>query len=1392
MSKVLRPSKITTLVLLVLAALIGTTTRSFAQTWTQNVVAPFVISDVTFLDAQSAPLRGFIGGDLSGGVTGGISITTDGGATWNACSCDIFTGFITDFAFRDSVVGYASIRGNGTGSGFTFSGILKTIDTGHTWKLLANAPHEVNGLYFNKVTGTLFAATQAEGGVQSTDGGQTWTVFEKDSATIWTGFAISGNSGVMTTGMCPINFSGNLPYWDRTLDGGKTWHRLPDPQGSHMYLSTWQALAIPGTNTIYATSDCDGALYRSDDNGYNFATVNGPVNNGNTNVATGVMGGDGCSMFIPYNANQTGVAYSTNDGIVWMQLGQISPPMRARFYVGPNKIWEYQGKALSYAPRPSNPIIHIISGTHIDFSKAKCQDNDTILRMVSCIACGSNPRITGDTIGWPPNSTQRNFSIVGLGAHNLCGPDSSVTIRYHPTSAIPDTAYIHLQFTNANGLVDTTIMVTGPGVKPSLYVQNKHAVIYRKACDPFDTALIIGNHSCSNLTVKINPATGATNQIQNTDGVAPFSFSLPQGVDQPLNFHMVWNATGTYDLYEDITVSAPGAPDTIIHMWVTLIVTTTATPDYRSITKTFNDPCSIRDSFIVFGNSLCDTVTLERPNITNLGMDIDSSGPPPIHFPVKLAPGSIVRLLVHLRDQKKNSYPGTVTWQYYVGHDSLNPSQNKLDLSYKILNDINLTGTATPTSFSFGNVPNCQCKTQKITIINRACLPITVASIAPKNFPANGAFTILSGGLHVGETIPPNGFDTMVVQYCATMDTDWTSSRPSGSVIVKYYNGVDTGTGTYLVSGAPIAQVQTTMQISTIDFGTFHMGCDSAIWKVDSIVNSPCSPAHVYGITGEGQGWTVVSPALHTLIPAGGSIPVLLRFAPTSATPALPSTSIIIETRDVSENQQGSMNQVDIHAVVVPAVRSYTLSQIASRSVKNCETFDTTITIQNNGTCSDMSISGIDFSDTHASLGAPAPTFPVTVPTGGSLSFKVHVDPAGMAAPGPLTGTITVHAGPDTTLAYSLPIVSCSAPFVTLMAKDSVYKSANCTPLGMDYTVTASDATTVTSTLAGGGTAFTQTLKVNGTALPGNTANLSKGDVLTVTVVFQDANKTDNATLTISSTTIPYSRSIPLSGTASGAPGSARVCVRIQGGATSASMKPNDVQTLELVLLDPVASTTGVTTLKVPLVFNDNVLTPSAMQSAGAVWTPGAAVNSSIHGPNATYIYNFTKAANSGSAAGDVIGTLKMTASLAAEVMSTISVSNPKFDSASEVCQIAAVSGACTITDNLILNCSDSIIVINFNNQLDSLSKTFMIIPNPVSKGGSTANVHFTTHFEGDVTVDVLDLNGNSVSTLTSANPAHGEYTLPIPTEHLAEGTYFARVRVGRMIAVKKFVVQKN
>ncbi len=84
--------------------------------------------------------------------------------------------------------------------------------------------------------------------------------------------------------------------------------------------------------------------------------------------------------------------------------------------------------------------------------------------------------------------------------------------------------------------------------------------------------------------------------------------------------------------------------------------------------------------------------------------------------------------------------------------------------------------------------------------------------------------------------------------------------------------------------------------------------------------------------------------------------------------------------------------------------------------------------------------------------------------------------------------------------------------------------------------------------------------------------------------------------------------------------------------------------------------------------------------------------------------------------------------------------------------------------------------------EVEPLALALAVTPNP-SQGRAT--VRFTTPEAGTVRVDVIDLLGRRVATITDGSFSQGEHTLALP-QTMAAGTYIVRLQVGSEVAVTR------
>jgi hypothetical protein len=243
----------------------------------------------------------------------------------------------------------------------------------------------------------------------------------------------------------------------------------------------------------------------------------------------------------------------------------------------------------------------------------------------------------------------------------------------------------------------------------------------------------------------------------------------------------------------------------------------------------------------------------------------------------------------------------------------------------------------------------------------------------------------------------------------------------------------------------------------------------------------------------------------------------------------------------------------------------------------------------------------------------------------------------------------------------------------------------------------------------------------------------------------------------------------------------------------AATLAPNgqSTQEFDFVLRDPVLSSTNVTTLSFQMAWTDEVLTPTGPPTIMGSFTLANPNDYHYNVGQGTADIKLTNTAGAATAAGTQIGKIIMRPSIGKTSTTTVMIQQAKFDSVAEVCHIGAKSAGDIVTITVApLSCSDTILKNYFNDRpyVDS----FSITPNPVRGTTGPGILSFRTLADGELTTDIVDVSGKSVMTLSHDIATRGSFALEIPASRLAEGTYFARVRLAGFTLIRKFIVQKN
>ncbi len=1428
---------------------------AFAQ-WRISVNSPgYNMTCVRFLQDQNArepnPIpnvlnptpfhHGLFGGGDAGG-TRGISYIRSSDPGWTAATVPNFwtDGWITDFAFEDTLTGYASIYG--AAASFyglpTVSGVMKTTDGGATWNFLTSAPPEVRGLFYDWTNQRLYCSSggvddigggSMSGAYVSADHGQTWTRINvpnpvNNTLAHWcyyTGFASwNGIDIVLATEGSPnpctdAGFPPQNPAWLQSHDGGLTWSTAV------MNQSSMQPVALKGTRTFFATSHPSlgsSAMFTSNDNGNVWNTVPGFSSNSNTD-ATECMGGDPCLLVAADSLMNGGVLFSIDDGGSWLPLTNgPATPVDLRFYVGSDSIWAYSKHTLQSVARPLPKPIHIFPNV-INFAKSGCFTSDTIVQIFGC-NCGKDTligdRLQWNTVGGTATDTAKfKISSNSSGApwpappipHLLCQNDL-VHIQYTPNGVNPDVDTAHLIIHDGATVIDTPIVILGNGAPAGWIVNwptNRIVNLFAKACEEIDTDLCFSNTTCSDDKITKIEITGQTGAVRITSPSLPIDPNgitlLARGGQQCIHVVGMSSDSGDYNVTITVTINGTGVPFNL-HLGVKGKIPPYVT-SFHIIEKYDCPHLGITDTAIYYWDTTCRSVkisNIKHINVTDFALDTsvvgraqrgelyvypqDSTGPGKTYY-FKM----IVKLLTH----RPGPYTDIIE---FIDSMSDGTFVHTFDtVSYQILNALSLK-PAGPTSQGFGCISPCDSA--------RVIFPLKIQN--PCNFDVTiSNYDETGKGLYTVTRHPTKG-QMLKVGTSDTIIVEWpfgaTTNPPNGYVLVTYLHGdavsgYDSTTVRYDFSGTACPGINAVTLPANNTLGGVRFACDSIdVW--DSTFNISCkTDAKISSITVLSGRNIVRSPNVGDPIPYGTSIPLHLRFVPLPGDTGQICGSIDLFVTDLA-GQTGVDDTVFWCVNIIPTFPSLSVTSIAKLDSIACGgTWDTTICIKNTATCGKpIIITNAQQTSTGVTITG---NFPVTIPPDSTFCFNAHFTPPTPTKPaGSIAGQINVTGDTNFVVPYNIPYQECSSG--TVLRLDSTGKTTLSTPRcvilydTMDIAMVAGTITVNSIVLNPTGGGYTLTS-------PGVPATLNAGDMLKFVVSFNpDLAPAGGPTSVVISYTqggLPMTATIPINTLVTGKHYDVQLSLTsldpkmISPHSTDVNSKKRFVVT---ALGDAIPASAGVTSVKIAMLYNTDMLTllPTGGIALGLGWTSATPLPSD--GTNDTLLFTLQPPAG-GINPGDVIATITATAAIPKTDVTTMAVGPAAFnpsDTSFGRCIATAASDGSMVPVQLQLNCSDSILLISNQGNLSTVSN-IEVIPNPAHKSnGSSAMLKFTSLVGADAMVDLLDLSGKTVAELSRGTLVKGDHALAIPTANLAEGTYFARIQIGGFTVVRKFVIEKE
>ncbi|WP_438710641.1 VPS10 domain-containing protein [Aquimarina muelleri] len=198
-----------------------------------------------------------------GYATGGLWHTTNNGTTFEPVLDSAETINVGDIAvdWKNNILWVGTGENNSSRSSYAGTGILKSTDSGKTWKNVGLPDaHHIGRIIINPnnkeevvvgVTGHLYSSNEERGIYKTTDGGATW------SKTLF----IDNQTGIIDVAFAPNNF--NVMYaaaWDKDR---KAWNFEGSGSGSGIYKSmdagnTWNKISIDSSG--FPTGDGVGRI----------------------------------------------------------------------------------------------------------------------------------------------------------------------------------------------------------------------------------------------------------------------------------------------------------------------------------------------------------------------------------------------------------------------------------------------------------------------------------------------------------------------------------------------------------------------------------------------------------------------------------------------------------------------------------------------------------------------------------------------------------------------------------------------------------------------------------------------------------------------------------------------------------------------------------------------------------------------------------------------------------------------------------------------------------------------------------------------------------------------------------------------------------------------------
>jgi hypothetical protein len=386
-----------------------------------------------FLDYVGKPEVGFISLGQFPNI-GLILRTTDAGKTWKQVA--LSDHILTNFTFKDSLVGWTGGSGAWSASRGCYGVIYVTSDGGENWKLVDSSC--IADIHYDKYSNRVYTAGDAQDGLTtSTDDGVSWqTLSNKQFSTV----ASNQKGAFVASGWpepprsSPFLYSTNgLSWFPSNVFGGTS--QLALKGGEFFSILFW------GSNGHRVIKSADG--------GRNWTEVTQLV--GDLEGNSGVLGANTCYLYTQTFQN---FYRSSDDGLTWQVLGNMGNSPGTRFYTMQNVV---------YVPKQTTSNVvelwqyveptQLIVPNKIDLLGCK-EDTTILLKYLS--ECFEGVLLEARVI-----SPTNRFTLGSMSLPQSVSGEFAIPLHY--SSSVPgatDNASLKIRFRAGAYTFDTVIAIT--------------------------------------------------------------------------------------------------------------------------------------------------------------------------------------------------------------------------------------------------------------------------------------------------------------------------------------------------------------------------------------------------------------------------------------------------------------------------------------------------------------------------------------------------------------------------------------------------------------------------------------------------------------------------------------------------------------------------------------------------------------------------------------------------------------------------------------------------------------------------------------------------------------------------------------------------------------------